>query len=379
MMRSKAAVLRTTGAQQPYETSKPISIEEIFIDPPAAGEILVKVRGSGLCHSDLNAINGTSAPVLPLVFGHEGAGEVLEVGSAVRDVAPGDHVVFQFAASCGRCVYCLEGRPQICTTAAAAAGKGELMGGGRRFRDAAGDSLAHYSGVSCFSEFTVVDRGSVVVIDKTFPLDRAALLGCAVMTGVGAIVNTARVRAGESVAVVGLGGVGSSALLGARLCGAATIIGIDIDESKFPRAKSLGATHVFNATDPDCIEAVREATGGGVHFAFEFAGAVPAMRTAFGIVRRGGTVVMAGLPKKGAEVGFDPGSLVREEKSVRGSFMGSCVPVRDIARFIKLEQDGRLPIGSLIDRFIGFDELNAGFDLLESGKVLRQVLVPGLA
>ncbi|MFE3838649.1 zinc-binding dehydrogenase [Pseudogemmobacter sonorensis] len=379
MIRSKAAVLRGTGARQPYESSNPISIEEIFIAPPAAGEILVKVRGAGLCHSDLNAINGTSAPVLPLVFGHEGAGEVLEVGSAVRDVAIGDHVVFQFAASCGRCVYCLEGRPQICTTAAAAAAKGELMGGGSRFRDAAGNTLAHYSGVSCFSEYTVVDRGSVVVVDRTFPLDRAALLGCAVMTGVGAILNTARVRAGESVAVIGLGGVGASALLGARLCGAATIIGMDIDETKFERAKALGVTHVFNPKDETCVEAVRDATQGGVHFAFEFAGAVPAMRTALAVVRRGGSVIMAGLPKKGAELGFDPGGFVREEKALRGSFMGSCVPVRDIPRFIRLEQDGKLPIGNLIDRFIGFDGLNEGFDLLERGKVLRQVLVPGMA
>lgn len=379
MIRSKAAVLRKSGVERPYASSEPISIEEIVLEPPAAVELVVKVHGAGLCHSDLNALNGTTSPALPLVFGHEGAGEVVEIGGAIKDVAVGDHVVFQFAASCGRCVYCLEGRPQICSIAAAAAAKGELMGGGRRFKDAAGNPLAHYSGVSCFSEYTVVDRGSVVVIDKSFPLDRAALLGCGVMTGVGAVMNTARVRAGESVAVIGLGGVGSSALLGARLSGAGTIIGIDLDDSKFDRAMALGATHVVSARDPDCIAAVRELSGGGVHFAFEFAGAVPAMRTAFGIVRRGGTVVMAGLPKAGSEAGFDPGILVREEKSIRGSFMGSCVPVRDIPRFIALEQAGRLPIGNLIDRFIGFGELNAGFDLLESGKVLRQVLVPAMS
>lgn len=376
MIQCKAAVLRATGAKTPYAETFPLSVETVTLDDPRDGEVLVRIHAAGLCHSDLSNISGRRPPLLPMVLGHEGAGEVVALGPNVRDVVVGDHVVFQFAASCGRCANCLSGRPQICSNATAAARKGELMGGGTRIRDAAGNPVFHQSGVSCFAEYAVVDRGSVVVIDPAFPFEKAALFGCAVMTGVGAVVNSAAISAGQDVAIIGMGGVGSCALLGARLAGASKIIAIDRDAAKLDRARELGATHGFVADEPGLCEAVRELAGGGVDVALEFAGAVPALQMAFDLVRPGGTVVAAGLPGPEAKVALPQAALVRDEVVLRGSFMGSCVPVRDVTRFIRLEQQGLLPVGELVDRVLGFDALNEGFDLLAGGKALRQILVP---
>ncbi|MGB0381961.1 MAG: alcohol dehydrogenase [Alphaproteobacteria bacterium] len=375
---SKAVVLRQTGLPAPFSQSRPLSVEEVTLMPPQANEILVKIAGGGLCHSDLSVINGSRPRKMPMLLGHEGAGEVVELGSAIHDVKVGDHVVFQFSASCGRCRSCLEGRPQICTTHKAANMKNELMGGGSRIRDAEGNVIGHHTGVSCFSEYAVVDRGSVVVVDRSIPLADAALFGCAVMTGMGAAVNTARIRTGDHVAVVGLGGVGLNGVMGAKVAGAETIIAIDIDKRKCERALTLGATHAFDASDPHCVENVRDLTNGGVDYAIELAGAIPAMKTAYNILRRGGALVTAGLSPAGSEFCFEHASLVSEEKSILGSYMGSCVPVRDIPRYIALQQQGRLPVEKLIDGHIGFDQVNEAFDRLDQGEVVRQILVPGL-
>ncbi len=375
-IRCKAAILRAAGAPAPYAKSQPLSVEEITLDPPQAGEVLIKIVGAGLCHSDLSVMNGTRPRTLPIVLGHEGAGEVVEVGAGIRDVAVGDHVVFQFSASCGRCRYCLEGRPQICERARLATSKGELMGGGRRIRDANGVEINHQSGVSCFAEFAVADRGSIVVIDKSVPLADAAVFGCAVMTGVGAVINTARIRTGDKVAVIGLGGVGLSGIMGAVVGGAEMIIAIDVDRRKLQKAVEFGATHTFDATDPNMVANVIELTKGGVDFAVDLAGVIPAIETAYAITARGGSVVTAGLSPAGAKFSFEQAELVSSEKSIRGSYMGSCVPVRDIPRFIGLQQQGRLPVDRLIDRQIGFDEMNSGFDLLASGEAVRQILTP---
>jgi alcohol dehydrogenase len=375
-MKMKAAVLRQTDAKQPFADSKPISIEEITLDPPGYNEVLVKIGGAGLCHSDLSVINGARPRPVPMVLGHEGAGEVVEVGGSITDVAVGDHVVFQFSPSCGRCRRCQEGRPQVCEVAAKAKAIGDLMGGGRRLHDAEGVDLAHHTGVSCFAEYAVADRGSVVVIDKELPLTEAALFGCAVMTGVGAVINTARILPGDSVAIIGLGGVGLNGVLGAKLAGAETIIAIDLNDEKLGLARQLGATHTVNASDADHVTQVRDLTNGGVDYAIDLAGAIPAMNTAYAITRYGGSVVTAGLSPSKAEFSFEQGNLVAEEKSIRGSYMGSCVPVRDIPRFISLYRQGRLPIDSLIGEQVGFDGLNAGFDKLQEGSVIRQILVP---
>ena len=378
-IRCKAAVLRTIGAPRPYARSLPLSIEEVELAPPKPVELLVKIAGAGLCHSDLSVINGDRPRPVPMVLGHEGSGEVLEVGSAIDDVRPGDHVVFQFSASCGRCRRCVEGRPQVCERAAAAKAAGELMAGSSRLQAINGERINHHSGLSCMAEYAVVDRGSVVVIDKSVPLADAAVFGCAVMTGVGAVVNTARIRPGDTVAIIGLGGVGLSGVLGARLGGAETIIAIDREPWKLEVAASVGATHTVCATDPDCVEQVREITRGGVDYAFELVGNVDAMHTAYKIVRYGGTVVVAGLPALGSTFSVDQCDLVGQEKSIRGSYMGSCVPVRDIPRFIRLYLEGRLPVNRLIDGHIGFDQLNAGFDKLQDVRAIRQILTPHAA
>ena len=375
-MKMKAAVLRRFDAPQPFAESKPLSIEEVNLDPPGPNEVLVKIAGAGLCHSDLSVMNGSRPRPEPLVIGHEGSGEIVEVGPAVTDIEVGDHMVFQFSPSCGRCRRCMEGRPQVCEVGAKAKAAGDLMGGGRRITDADGNRIAHHTGVSCFAEYAVADRGSVVVIDKDLPLDEAALFGCAVMTGVGAVINTARILPGDSVAVIGLGGVGLNGILGAKLAGAETIIAIDIADDKLGLARQLGATHTVNASDADHVEQVRDLTNGGVDYAIDLAGVIPAMKTAYEVTRYGGSVVTAGLSPSTAEFSFIQSNLVSEEKSIRGSYMGSCVPVRDIPRFISLYKQGRLPVDKLISRKVSLDEVNEGFDRLQNGETIRQICQP---
>jgi len=375
-LRCKAAVLRTIGAPRPYAESRPISIEEVDLAPPAPVELLVRVGGAGLCHSDLSIVNGARPRPVPIALGHEGSGQVVEVGSAIDDVRPGDHVVFQFSASCGRCRRCVEGRPQVCERAAQAKAAGGMMAGGGRITAVNGERVGHHSGLSCMSEYAIVDRGSVVVIEKDVPLADAALFGCAVMTGVGAVVNTARVRAGDKVAIVGLGGVGLSGVLGARAAGAEIIVAIDPVPAKLEAAHRCGATHTVLGGTARTIEEVRDLTGGGVDFAFELSGTIDGMHTAYGAVQYGGTVVVAGLPAVTESFSINQCDLVGQEKSIRGSYMGSCAPVRDIPRFLRLYRDGRLPVDRLIDGYIGYAELNEGFDKLQDARVVRQILVP---
>ena len=375
-MKMQAAVLRQFNAPQPFATSNPLSIEEIELLPPRHGEFLVKMGGGGVCHSDLSVINADRPRNTPVVMGHEGAGEIVECGPGNTDLEVGDHVVFQFSPSCGRCRRCLEGRPQVCELGAVTKAQGHLMNGGTRLLDADGDELAHHSGVSCFAEYGVLDRGSLVKIDNDLPLHEAALFGCAVMTGAGAVINTARILPGDSVAIVGLGGVGLSGLLGAVLAGAEKIVAIDLSNEKLGLARQLGATHTINATDPDHVEQAHDITNGGVDFAFDLAGTIKAMETAYEVTRYGGSVVTAGLSPSVEKFAFNQSNLVSQEKSIRGSYMGSCVPVRDIPRFISLYRQGRLPVDRLLDRTIGFEDLNSAFDRLQANATVRQVLVP---
>lgn len=375
-MKMKAAVLREIGAPRPYAASEPIRIEEIELEPPREGELLVRIAGGGLCHSDLSIVNGARARPMPLVLGHEGSGEVLEVGAGVRDMAPGDPVVFQFSASCGLCGNCLGGRPQLCEVHDAARAKGHLMGGGSRLRDAGGAEVAHQSGVSCFAEYAVVDRGSAVKVDRDLPLADAAIFGCAVMTGVGAVLNTARIRAGDSVACVGLGGVGLNGLLGARVAGAEKIIAVDVSDDRLGLARQLGATHTVNAREPDHVRQILDISGGGVDYAFEFSGTVAGTETCYRSLRMGGEALIVGLAPNDALFSFNPSEIVNSEKAIRGSYMGSCVPVRDIPRYIELYRQGRLPVDRLISRSVGFDGINDGFDRLADGLAIRQILEP---
>jgi alcohol dehydrogenase len=373
-MKTKAAVLYRMGQPAPYAESKPLVVDDVELSAPQEGEVLIEVAAAGLCHSDLSVIDGSRPRVVPMLLGHEAAGIVREVGPGVRTVAEGDHVVFSFVPTCGRCTMCLCGRAALCEPGAAANHAGTLLNGARRLKDKAGRALNHHLGVAAFSQFAVAMAESLVPIDRELPLDKAALFGCAVMTGVGAVVNTAKVEAGAAVAVIGLGGVGLSAILGARAAGAGTIVAVDRLESKLAIARQFGATHAVNAAAPDAIDQIRAVTGGGAHYAFECVGHPNGLSTAYAATRRGGTTVAVGLPSPSLTYPLTHVSLVSDERTIKGSFMGSCVPQRDVPRFIAMYRAGKLPIDELHTHTIGLEEINAGMDALAAGKVVRQVI-----
>jgi alcohol dehydrogenase len=373
-MRIRAAVLNAMGVPPPYSETKPISVETIDLDDPGPGEVLVKMGAAGLCHSDLSIINGDRPRPMPMVIGHEAAGIVEKLGSGVDDLKQGDHVILVFMPSCGRCVPCSEGRPALCDPGLAANIAGTLISGARRLRRN-GAFIHHQVGVSAFAEYAVVSRNSLVRVDAALPLDIAALFGCAVLTGMGAVVNAARVTAGSTVAVVGLGGVGLSALLGALAAGASRVVAVDLIDQKLALARQLGASDAFNASKPNFIEEIRAATGGGLDYVVETAGAADAMATAYKITRRGGTTVTIGLPPPDATLAVPLVNMVAEERTVKGSYIGSCVPVRDLPRYISLYRQGRLPVDRLMTDRIKLDDINAGFERLRRGEAVRQVIV----
>lgn len=372
-MKMKGAVLFEQGLPKPYATSKPLSIETLELDPPGQGELLIEMAYAGLCRSDLSTIAGARPRPLPTVPGHEAAGIVREVGPGVEDLSPGDHVVMVFVMSCGSCGDCVGGKPNICAASAPAKAQGLLLSGTRKLR-LNGEPINHAAGISCFAEYAVVSRGSVVKIDKDVPLEDASLFGCAVITGVGAVVNTARVYPGAKMAVVGLGGVGLNAVMGGVICGADQIIAVDISDAKLALARELGATHTFNTTNPDSIGEILELTQGGLEFVFEVAGALPAWETAYALTRRGGSLVSAGLAPAKDQFSFSPYQLVSDEKAIRGSYMGSCAPERDVPRYINLYKQGRLPVQKTRTATITLDEINEGFDRLSSGDEVRQAV-----
>ena len=374
-MKTRAALLARMGAPAPYADSRPLEIVEVDLAPPGPGEVLLRMRAAGLCHSDLSVIDGNRPRPLPMVLGHEGAGIVEEVGAGVTDLSVGDHVVTTFVPSCGHCAPCLDARPALCEPGFAANSAGTLLDGHRRLhRTGSGEALNHHLGVSAFAEHAVLRRESLVRVDRSLGFDEAAVFGCAVITGTGAVLNTAELPPGRSVAVVGLGGVGLAALLGARLREARRIVAIDLSPAKLALARALGATDVFDAADPACAEAVREATQGGVEYAFEMAGSVKAMELAYRITRRGGTTVTAGLSHPQAMLSLAHVGIVAEERTIKGSYLGSCVPARDIPRYIAWYQEGKLPVDRLLSGTLPLDDINLGFDRLVSGEALRQTL-----
>jgi alcohol dehydrogenase len=373
-MKIRAAVLNKMGAAAPYAQSKPLSIEEVTLDPPGRGEVLVKIAAAGLCHSDLSVIDGNRPRPTPMVLGHEASGVVEKLGDGVDDLKVGDHVVMVFVPSCGHCVPCAEGRPALCEPGAAANGAGTLLSGARRLHHN-GTDVHHHLGVSAFAEYATVSRRSLVKIDPELPLDEAALFGCAVLTGVGAVINTAKMPAGSTAAVVGLGGVGLSALLGAVAAGARRVVAVDLADDKLGLARQLGATDTFNAGSPEAIKEIRDATDGGVDFALEMAGSVRAMDLAYKITRRGGTTVTAGLPPPTHTFALPQVNLVAEERTVKGSYIGTCVPTRDLPRYIELYRRGKLPVDRLMSSHLKLEDINLGFDRLAEGKAVRQVIL----
>jgi alcohol dehydrogenase len=374
-MKMKAAVLREQGKPRPYAVSLPMTVEEVDLHPPGPGEVLYKIIGAGLCHSDLSTIENLRPRKLPTIPGHEAAGIVEEIGPGVTGLKPGDHVISVFVTSCNDCRYCNSGRPNLCQGAAASRAAGTLISGACRL-SLNGEPIYHYSGLSVFAQYAVVSQNALIKIPEEIPLEDATIFGCAVLTGVGAVLNTAQVTPGAQVAVVGLGGVGMNALMGAVIAGAERIVAVDLSADKLRLARELGATDTFLAGNADVVAEVRDATGGGLDYVIETAGSIPAMNLAYAIAARGGMVVSAGLPATNANFSYPHAAFVTDEKSIRGSYMGSCVPKRDIPRFLSLYLRGKLPVQKLRSGFVTLDQINEGFDRLSDGTVLRQILRP---
>jgi len=372
-MKTKAAVLYEMGASPPYSESQPFRIDEITLAGPGAGEVLVEIAGAGLCHSDLSVVDGSRPRIMPMVMGHEASGIVREVGAGVSEFAPGDHVVFSWVACCGRCNFCISARGALCAPGNAANIAGTLLSGARRFADS-NAAVNHHLGVSAFSQFTVAAQESLVKIDPSVQLATAALFGCAVVTGVGAVVNTARVPPGSSVAVFGMGGVGLSAIMGARVAGASTIIAVDRFDDKLTLARELGATHLINVERDEPVAAIRELTAGGADYAFESVGSEQVLIQAYGATKCGGTTITVGLPAPNKMFSIPAISITAEERTIKGSYMGSCIPRRDIPRFIGMYQAGLLPVDKLHTHTLRLEEINLGFDRLAQGQAVRQII-----
>jgi alcohol dehydrogenase len=374
-MRMIAAVMYEQGLPTPYAQSQPFRIEEVELSGPDEGEVLVEVRAGGICHSDLSQVAGLRKRTLPVVGGHEGAGIVREVGRGVSHLKPGDHVVMTVANGCGQCRYCVNTKQALCDGVSASRSKGMLPNGARKLLRA-DNPVYHYSGISSFAQYAVTMPNALIKIDPEVPLDIAAMFGCAVVTGAGAVFNSAQLRAGQKVAVIGLGGVGLNTVMAAKIAGASEIIGIDLLEDKFPLARELGCTTVFSARDPDLVTAIKDLTRGGVDFTFEISGAKPAMATANAITCKGGEIICVGLGATQDMFQYAHAMLVGEQKAFRGSLMGSGVADRDIPLYLEFFKAGRMPVDRLKSATIGFDELNISFDRLDRGEVVRQILLP---
>jgi Zn-dependent alcohol dehydrogenase len=371
-MRVRGAVVWEAGAPAPYAESRPVDVADLELTGPGPGEMLIRMGAAGLCHSDLSVIDGSRTRELPIALGHEAAGEVVELGEGVSGLEAGDHVVLTFVPPCGECEQCRAGNESRCGPAATASVNGTLLSGARRFSTADGTTVHHHSGVSAFAEYAVVDARSAVKVDRDLPWDLAAVFGCAVLTGVGAAVYSADVQPGDRVAVFGLGGVGLAAVMGALMAGA-EVIAVDLVADKVERARALGATPV--AGGPQAIEAVRELTGGGAPKVIDATGKIDGLTEAYASTGRGGLTVTVGLPHPDLALQVPATALVVEERTLKGSYMGNCVPRRDVPRFVQAWRDGLLPVDQLLTHRIALDDINEGFDRLRDGAAVRQAVV----
>ncbi len=362
----RAAVLRAVN--------EPLAIEDLDLARPGPQEVTIRLAASGVCHSDWNLVSGVTQNPFPVVLGHEGAGVVEQLGEGVTTVSVGDHVVLSWLPSCGRCFYCSQGRPVLCEWSTPAMLAGTMPDGTTRLASN-GHAVYHFSFLSTFAERCVVPEASCVPIREDAPLSVAALVGCAVMTGVGAVVNRARVEPGSSVAVFGAGGVGLSAILGARLAGAGAIVAVDPVPFKRELAVELGATHTLDPEAGDVASEIRGLAGGrGADYAFDTSGAPGLVATAYDSVRPGGTVVAVGIPPEDAEARIPAPRLPREEKVVTGSLYGSCRPHVDMPLVLDLYMAGRLDLDRLVTRTYGLDEVNEAFAAMNAGEVARGVI-----
>lgn len=366
-----AAVLAQSGGHNaPYAQSGPLEVKTLQLDDPKPGEALVRIDAAGLCHSDLSVINGDRPRPMPMALGHEAAATVLALGDPDEPgLKVGDHVVLVFLPSCGQCPPCLSGEGYLCATAAAANGRGELIRGGTRL-SCSGQDVHHHLGVSAFATHAVVDRRSLVKIDADIPPETAALFGCAVLTGVGAVMNKAKTRPGESVMIYGLGGVGLAALLGALASGAQPVVAVDPFPEKRALALELGATAAVAPGEEHGLAPT--------DVVIETVGKASVLATAYRFAKRGGRIVTVGLPNPAEDLSINALSLVADGKALMGSYMGSSIPARDIPRYIGLWRAGRLPVEKLLTSVSPLADINRLMDLLAAGKAVRQVIVPDL-
>ncbi|QIS05096.1 alcohol dehydrogenase catalytic domain-containing protein [Nocardia brasiliensis] len=368
-MRIRGAVLEQIAAPVPFAESAPIRVGELELDAPGPGELLVRIEAAGLCHSDLSVVDGNRVRPVPMLLGHEAAGRVEAIGPGDSDLAVGQRVVMTFLPRCGDCAGCATDGRTPCVPGSVANNAGELLGGGRRLhRD--GAQVHHHLGVSAFATHAVVDRRSVVPVDDDVPPEVAAVLGCAVLTGGGALLNSAKPGPGDRIMVVGLGGVGMAAVLVAVSLAAAghEVIAVDTVPEKLGLAKELGATAVY--TPAQLAE-----LGVQAEIVVEAAGNIRAFETAVAATAPGGTTVTVGLPAPDARATISPLGLVAQGRSIVGSYLGSAVPARDIPAYVDMWRAGRLPVERLVSAHIGLDEINRAMDELAAGHALRQVIV----
>jgi len=356
------------------DLNRPVVVEEIVVDPPKRGEATIKTAACGVCHSDLSATNGTIQMPLPLVLGHEAAGVVVEVGAGVTDLTPGDHVVSSFVHMCGKCRWCATGKPHLCDSAAKTLYT--LADGTTPARDGSGRSLNIFSACGVMAAYATLSIENLVKIEQDVPLDRAALVSCGVMTGVGAVFNTAQVEPGAAVMVIGAGGVGLNVIQGAAIAGAHPIVAIDVAEAKLDLAKRFGATHTINAAqEENVVKAAKKLTAGGPDYCFECIGLGKTVEQAFRSLRKGGKAVVVGVTRGEESVSVRPASLTFEEKTLTGSYFGSARPREDFPRLLALYRAGRLKLDELITHRYRVDEAPQAFADLEAGKNARGVIV----
>lgn len=365
-MKTLAAVLWEVGA--------PIEIAQVDLAPPREGEVLVKIAACGVCASDLHVVQGDLPEPLPLVLGHEASGVVEEIGPGVASLKQGDHVVLVLVPSCGDCAECRRGRPNFCEVGARMAATGTLADGTSRL-SLNGTTLHHFNSVSSFAEHAVVPESVCVKIRRDVSLDTVALLGCAALTGYGAVVHTAGVQEGATVAVWGCGGVGANIVQGARLAGAAQIVAVDVRPEKLELARSLGATDTVRAgPDVDVVAAVKDLTAGGPDFVFEAIGSEATIREAWAAAGPRGTVVVVGILPKGSSLTIDPWEFFAE-KTLKGSFLGSAKVREDVPRLVDLYASGELQLDPLVERRIALTDLPDAFERLRAGEGLRQLVI----
>ncbi|ALO68675.1 alcohol dehydrogenase [Arthrobacter alpinus] len=370
-----SAVLRTCTATRPYADSAPLVLEQLPIPVPRAGEVLVKIERASLCHSDLSVINGSRIRPLPMALGHEASGTVAGVGPSVEGVAPGDRVVLVFVPSCGSCKACASGRPALCHRGAAANASGDLLHGEALLRSQSGERINHHLGVSAFSEYAVVARESVVVIDDDVPLDIAAMFGCAALTGIGAVIHSAKVTSGQTVMVFGMGAVGLSAVMAAVQIPFTTVIAIDPLPEKQALALRCGAH--FAGSPDEAAGLVEEHSGFGADVAIEAVGSAKVMETCLGLLDRGGALVSVGLPHPDQMLNVQALQFAGTGKRLIGSYMGDADPSRDIPAYIQMWRDGQLPIELLHTDTMPIAQINESLDALADGRVVRRLFTFG--